>query len=55
MRATRLGRDPLTGCIVAEPNWWKEQNDVSMYFVVAFFQTMFAQLLQIYCFLSGYA
>jgi hypothetical protein len=55
MRATGLGRDPITGCIVADPIWWKEQNDVSMHFVVVFFQAMFAQLLQICCFLLGYA
>jgi hypothetical protein len=31
-RATGLGRDPMTGCIVAEDKWWKDQNDVSIHF-----------------------
>jgi hypothetical protein len=30
-RATGLGRDSMTGCIVASDNWWKEQNDVSIH------------------------
>ncbi|OEL37333.1 hypothetical protein BAE44_0001648, partial [Dichanthelium oligosanthes] len=27
MRATDLGRNPLTRCIEAEDDWWKEQNE----------------------------
>jgi hypothetical protein len=38
MRATRLGRYPISGCIVEDPNWWKEQNNVSIYCLVVFFQ-----------------
>ncbi|TKW09882.1 hypothetical protein SEVIR_6G130254v4 [Setaria viridis] len=26
LRATGLGRDPVTGCIVADNEWWEEQN-----------------------------
>nr|XP_034589490.1 uncharacterized protein LOC117851722 [Setaria viridis] len=26
LRATGLGRDPVTGCIVADDEWWEEQN-----------------------------
>ncbi|KAG2566027.1 hypothetical protein PVAP13_7NG123200 [Panicum virgatum] len=26
LRATGLGRDPSTGCIVADDDWWKEQE-----------------------------
>ena len=29
MRATRLGRDPVTGCISASDEWWADQNAVS--------------------------
>jgi len=29
LRATGLGRDPNTGCIVADDDWWKEQEHVS--------------------------
>ena len=29
MRATGLGRDPVTGCISASDEWWTEQNAVS--------------------------
>jgi len=29
LRATGLGRDPNTGCIVADDDWWKEQENVS--------------------------
>jgi len=29
LRATGLGRDPNTGCIVADDDWWKEQEQVS--------------------------
>ena len=29
LRATGLGRDPSTGCIVADDDWWKEQEQVS--------------------------
>ena len=25
LRATGLGRDPNTGCIVANDDWWKKQ------------------------------
>ena len=28
LRATGLGRDPSTGCIVADDDWWKEQDQV---------------------------
>ena len=28
LRATGLGRDPNTGCIVADDDWWKEQEQV---------------------------
>ncbi|WVZ81938.1 hypothetical protein U9M48_029262, partial [Paspalum notatum var. saurae] len=27
IRATGLGRDPVTGCIIATDEWWKEQNE----------------------------
>jgi hypothetical protein len=37
MRATGLGRDPITECITADSNWWKEQNDVSVHCLVVFF------------------
>ncbi|PUZ37128.1 hypothetical protein GQ55_9G093100 [Panicum hallii var. hallii] len=30
MRATSLGRDPMTGCIVADEKWWKDQNDAML-------------------------
>ena len=30
MRATGLGRNPNTGCIVASDEWWAEQNAVSI-------------------------
>ncbi|XP_022682369.1 uncharacterized protein LOC105914380 [Setaria italica] len=26
LRSTGLGRDPVTGCIVADDEWWEEQN-----------------------------
>nr|TKV99284.1 hypothetical protein SEVIR_8G032800v2 [Setaria viridis] len=26
LRATGLGRDPITGCIVVDDEWWEEQN-----------------------------
>ena len=29
MRATGLGRDPVTGCISASNEWWADQNAVS--------------------------
>ena len=29
LRATGLGRDPSTSCIVADDDWWKEQEQVS--------------------------
>ena len=28
LRATGLGRDSSTGCIVADDDWWKEQEHV---------------------------
>ena len=28
-RATGLGRNPATGCIVADAEWWERQNKVS--------------------------
>ena len=31
MRATGLGRDPVTGCIVADAGWWEEQNLISIH------------------------
>jgi hypothetical protein len=48
MRATGLGRDPITGCIMADPNWWKSQNDVSVHCLIVFFSNLLAQLLQSY-------
>jgi hypothetical protein len=55
MRATGLGRDPITGCIAADPNWWKEQNDVSVHCLIVFFSSLLAELLQSYYLISGYA
>jgi hypothetical protein len=55
MRATGLGRDPITGCIAVDPNWWKEQNDVSVHCLVVFFSSLLAELLQSYYLFSGYA
>jgi hypothetical protein len=41
MRATELGRDPISGYITADPNWWKQQNDVSVYcMIVIFFKSV---------------
>jgi hypothetical protein len=54
MRATGLGRDPITGCITTDPNWWKEQNDVSVHCLVVFFSSLLAELLQSYYLFSGY-
>ncbi|KAJ1270020.1 hypothetical protein BS78_06G022600 [Paspalum vaginatum] len=30
IRATGLGRDPVTGCIVATAEWWAEQNKLCL-------------------------
>jgi hypothetical protein len=55
MRATGLGRDPITECITADSNWWKEQNDVSVHCLVVFFLSLLAELLQFNYLFSGYA
>jgi hypothetical protein len=55
MRATELERDPITGCIAIDPNWWKEQNDVSVHCLVVFFSSLLVELLQSYYLFSGYA
>ena len=39
MRATGLGRDPTSGCIVTDAKWWKEQNDVSIHCNLRFSNT----------------
>jgi hypothetical protein len=48
MKATGLGRDPITGCITADPNWWKKENDVSVHCLVVVFSSLLAELLQSY-------
>jgi hypothetical protein len=39
MRATGLGRDPRTGCIMASDEWWAEQNSVSIQSTSTFYLT----------------
>jgi hypothetical protein len=57
-RATGLGRDPMTGCIVADGKWWKDQNDVtihcrfSVFEIQKSYQFEFTRLLHYF---SGYA
>ena len=42
-RATGLGRDPLTGCISADDDWWAEHNRVS------FFCPCQSNILEVFC------